>query len=185
LPHCSGQKICTCQALAALHPDWMRGGNWDENMHLDLNSVGFTSRLSASWVCPEHGSWSTYVSFKAIGTQCPDCARDARIGRPRPQRGLLKDKYPNIFGQLHPTLNGDCKVLGSITSGSGKKLYWLCTGKSNRPLGCRHMHAWKATVANRCLSKAVGAGCPFCAGRVVYPCNSLEYKQPKVLQYWH
>jgi len=23
-------------------------------MHLDPNSVGFTSRLSASWVCPEH-----------------------------------------------------------------------------------------------------------------------------------
>ena len=181
-PQCCGHKVCACQSLAALRPDLMREWNWDANMHLDPYSLGVSSNLYASWVCPEHGSWSTRIDNRT-SSGCPGCARDAKRGHTKSERGLLKDEYPNIFDQLHPTLNRNRAVPESITSGSNRKLYWLCTN-NNRPLGCKHEHAWETTVLSRCR-RPKGTGCPFCAGTVVCPCNSLAQKQPGVLQYWH
>ena len=183
-PQCCRHKVCACQSLAALRPDLMGEWNWDENMHIDPNSVGSCSSIYASWVCPEHKSWFAQIKSRRY-TGCPGCARDARRGHPNSKRGLLKDEHPDIFDQLNPTLNRDREVPESLTSGSSRKLYWLCTNDSNRPLGCKHEHAWEAMVFKRCLGKPKGSGCPLCTGRVVCPCKSLAQKQPSVLQYWH
>mgnify|MGYP000417604332 CR=1 FL=1 len=61
----------------------------------------------------------------------------------------------------------------NVSPNSNRKVWWLC------PLG----HAWKATVTSRSRE---GAGCPFCAGRKVWPgFNDLETVEPKVAAQWH
>ena len=102
--------------------------------------------------------------------------------------GLLRILRPELFAQLHPTLNEaeDLKNAETITCASSRVLWWLCTENCNRPAGCTHEHAWQASVGRRCLKgKIKGNGCPFCWGRRVCPCSSLAHKEPCVVQFWH
>lgn len=158
----------------------MEQWDWEANKGIDPSQVGLSSFVRASWICPEHGPWVTMVCNRAYrGSGCPECAKSARRG-PRAKRGLLKDEHPEIFAQLHPTLNGDLRAGKSITSGSGRRLWWLCTEDRHRPAGCQHEHAWQARVSDRRQG-----GCPFCAGVRVCPCTSVARKEPAVLQFWH
>lgn len=57
--------------------------------------------------------------------------------------GLLRILRPELFAQLHPTLNGDlAEIAETVTCGSDRKLYWLCPEARNRPPGCPHEHIW-------------------------------------------
>ena len=96
----------------------------------------------------------------------------------------MKNEFPEVYAQLHPTLNGDHDLhfAERVTSGSRKKLWWLCSADQNRPAGCTHEHAWQATVLDRCGRLR---GCPFCSGRLVCPCNSMAMKVPGVVAFWH
>ena len=96
----------------------------------------------------------------------------------------MKDEFPEVYAQLHPTLNGDHNLhfAERVTSGSQKKLWWLCTADHNRPAGCTHEHAWQTSVLSRCGGLR---GCPFCFGCLVCPCNSMAMKVPGVVAFWH
>ena len=109
---CSRTQVCPCQLLAEKQKDgvmaeWDWEGNGRLDPPLDPWSLGLGSRKRALWKCPEHGSWST-CAYRRTGrhaTGCPTCANEAKRGC-RTQRGLLKDECPEVFAQLHPTLNG-------------------------------------------------------------------------------
>ena len=100
------------------------------------------------------------------------------------QQGLLKDECPEVFAQLHPTLYGDLQSAERLTSGSNKRLWWLCTANCNRPAGCKCEHAWQAKVSHRCL---LSQGCPFCNGKRVCACKSIstDSRLPGILEIWH
>jgi len=182
-PCCSGKKVCVCQSIAAVYPDLVKELDPESIPELDPNSLGPCSHISASWVCAMHGSWVAQISSRVKGTGCPSCAHSARTGVSRPVRGLVKDERPEIYAQLHPTLNGNLEALDRITCGSGKPLWWLCKEDQNRPQGCQHEHAWQATVDNRC-DKRRPSGCPFCTGNQVCQCNSISKLKPELLRYW-
>ena len=97
----------------------------------------------------------------------------------------MKDEFPEVYTQLHPTLNADVDLQFAehVTFGSARKLWWLCPADHNRPAGCTHEHAWQATVFNRCGRNS--SGCPFCSGLLVCPCNSMATKVPSVVAFWH
>lgn len=114
---------------------------------------------------------------------CAECRRVAQLGSSLPARGLLRDEFPEIFAQLHPTLNEDLESPEMLTCGSNKKLYWQCKEDSNRPPGCEQEHTWQARIGARCRKKS--SGCPFCAGKRVCPCNSMAQLEPGVLRFWH
>jgi len=181
-PYCSGRKVCVCQSIAALYPDLVKELDPESIPELDPHTVGPGSTKSASWVCTIHGSWAAQIFRRVRGTGCPSCAISARRGA-RPRRGLLRDECPDIHAQLHPTLNGDLEALNGITCGSRAKLWWLCNEDKNRPQGCQHEHAWRATVLHRC-KKRKPSGCPYCAGRQVCQCKSISKLKPELLQFW-
>lgn len=78
---------------------------------------------------------------------------------------LLKDRYPEIFAQLHPTKNVGMDV-DRLTSKSHKEPWWLCLD----PLcnSCGH-HEWQSRV----FSRSSGQGCPFRSGAKTCPCLSF------------
>ena len=180
-PYCSGNKVCACQSIAALYPDLVK--ELDAGSPPELKSLGPGSTKPATWVCAMHGSWVARIHDRVRGNRCPRCAHSAKSGVSRPKRGLVKDEHPEIFAQVHPTLNGDLEALDDITCGSAAKLWWLCKEDKNRPQGCQHEHAWQTGVGHRCR-KEYPTGCPFCAGQQVCECNSISKLKPELLQFW-
>ena len=183
-PSCSGRQVCKCSSLAALRPDLMAQWDFLGNAQLDVEQISPGSDKKVFWLCAQHGSWLAMVKSRSIGGGCPRCAA-ARKKEKRTRRGLLRDELPELVAQLHPTEN-DHIDLDKVTTGSQVKAVWLCNDRQNTPPGCTHPHIWTATVTQRSGSKGhKGCGCPFCAGLVVCPCNSLAFKAPEVAAQWH
>lgn len=68
---------------------------------------------------------------------------------------LLKDSDPDVYNQIHPTLNPGL-IKETITYASNKKIWWLCDTKH---CGC---HEWETIVFHRSRSSDRPSGCPFC-----------------------
>jgi hypothetical protein len=54
----------------------------------------------------------------------------------------LKDRYPELYKQIHPTKNQNINI-DLLTYGSHKKLWWIC-----QKAPCDH-HIWLAAVKDR------------------------------------
>ena len=183
-PCCSGQQVCKCSSLAAVRPDLMAQWDFVHNEHLDPEQISTQSNKKVSWLCSQHGPWLADVAGRSAGGGCPRCAV-ARLKERRTRRGLLRDEFPELVAQLHLTEN-DHISLDKVTSGSALKAVWVCNDRQNTPPGCTHPHIWTAAVKDCAGSKNCrGKGCPFCAGTVVCPCNSLVVKAPEVAAQWH
>lgn len=76
---------------------------------------------------------------------------------------------PELAQQWHPTRNGE-RTPGSVTPGSRRLAWWLCTDCA---------HTWRARVSSRALS---GNGCPRCAGQQAQPGDAatLAVAQPEL-----
>ena len=181
-PFCSGHKICSCQSLAAQRPDFIEQGYGATN-NVDPRSLGVSSHAKVSWVYSKHGLWVARISDRTRGSGCARCFHVAQRGSSLPGRGLLKNEFPEVYALSHPTLNKDLKDPEALTCGSGKKLHWLCPGDGNMPPGCQHKHAWQTKVSHWCNKNP--SGCPFCPGKQVCPCNSMDHKEPGLLRFWH
>ena len=127
-PLCSGHKVCFCQSLAEQRKDlmdeWDVEGNARVNPPLNPWSLGLGSRKKALWKCPKHGIWPASIKNRTMGTTgCPDCANNANR-LPKVRRGRMKDEFPEVYAQLHPTLNGNHNLESAehLTAGSAKKL---------------------------------------------------------------
>ena len=185
-PMCSGHKVCRCQSLAQLCPDLLKQWDYERNRGIDPETLGCSSHKKVSWVCKAHGQWTSTVRSRATkGSGCPICAQEEQRGRSRPRRGLVRDEFPNVWRQIHPSRNEGIDV-SRLTCGSEKKLIWLCQeNKESRPEGCKCEHAWEAWVYSRCGKvKRRQSGCPFCAGNAVCECLSIAELQPELMRYW-
>jgi hypothetical protein len=60
----------------------------------------------------------------------------------------LKNNFPDVAAQWHPTKNGNKKP-ENFTPGSGKKVHWRC----------ERGHEWEAVINDR----TNGSSCPECA----------------------
>ena len=181
-PFCSGKRVCKCQSLAAKHPRLMKQWDWEGNQGTDPYSVASASTIKVLWTCTEHGQWDASPQKRVYNmTGCPECARQRR-SQPLVRRGLVKDEFPDIYAELHPTRNRGIDT-ETLTCGSNRKVWWLCQSDKSRPEGCEHEHAWEATAHDRCGRQHVSK-CPFCSGLRVCPCNSFAALHPALLPYW-
>lgn len=86
------------------------------------------------------------------------------------KKNSLKDIFPEIAKEWHPTKNGDLYP-EDVSSGSHQKVWWL--GRCG--------HEWDAIIKDRVR----GYGCPICAGkRVVEGVNDLASVQPTLAEEW-
>ena len=180
-PFCSGHKVCGCSSLAVKQSELMKQWDWEGNQDIDAYSLGCATIKKVSWICTEHGQWDATPNVRVnLKRGCPECAKQRRSGPYT--RGLLRHDFPDVYAELHPTKN-DSIDMEMLTSGSGRRVWWLCQGDNGRPEGCQHEHAWAAQVKQRC-NKRNPTGCPFCSGYSVCPCKSLTTREPTLLQNW-
>ena len=83
----------------------------------------------------------------------------------------------NIHSEWHPTLNKSLK-LEDFSRSSKKKAHWRCP-RSNCEKKC--YHDFYSIIGDRYR----GSGCPYCSGRKVCQCNSIEGKYPEIAKQWH
>ena len=88
----------------------------------------------------------------------------------------LKDKYPELAKEWHPTKNGSLTP-EQVTAGSKKRVWWILPHED--PKTGRHFDfEWKASIASRALG---GAGCPYLSGNALCPgYNDLATKEPEI-----
>lgn len=94
----------------------------------------------------------------------------------RHKSNLLVNACPRVAKEWHPTKNTEMS-LSTITKGSPKKVWWLCSKNTTKSL-----HEWRATVKDR-VGK--GSKCPYCSGRVATPgVNDLKSMYPEIAKEW-
>ncbi|MGD2161251.1 MAG: zinc-ribbon domain-containing protein [Gammaproteobacteria bacterium] len=88
---------------------------------------------------------------------------------PLKRHGSLKDEYPDLAKEWHPTKNTPSKA-DEITGGSVKKVWWRCLNE----------HEWQSTIGNR----VKGSGCPYCAGKKPTSERNLATQYPELVKEW-
>ncbi len=153
-PICSGHQVLTgFNDLATTHPELAaQADGWDPT------TVSAGSDKRARWKCKHGHKWNAAVSSRAGNSRgCPICAGKAVLA------GF------NDLATTHPELaaQADGWDPTTVIAGSHKKLRWKCN------LG----HKWNAAVGNR----AIGLGCPVCAGKAVLAgFNDLATTHPEL-----
>ena len=92
---------------------------------------------------------------------------------PQSDSNLLYLRFPNLFKEIHPTLNKDIDLF-KITYGSGQKLYWLCIDHDT----CSE-HVFLTRVSDRSVNNY---GCSFCAHKKICICDSLKTTHPALFE---
>jgi len=163
-PYCTGVMTLAGETdLATAHPDI--ASEWSSRNLESPNEVRPRSCKKVWWKCHHGHEWrATIQSRTARGTGCPYCS------------GRYVVSGVNDLATTHPQLASewcdDIRVASSVGPGSSYRPQWRCAKG----------HVWKATVISR-VSR--GYGCPYCAGRQVYPgFNDLASHRPDLVKEW-
>jgi hypothetical protein len=154
-------------ALSITHPELARQWHPDMNGERSPSDVSSTSRTVVWWICAAARPhvWQAAVSARASSDSgCPSCAR--------PNKKLLKDHYPDLARQFHPTKNKPL-VLEELGIGTERRIWWRCPKDPS--------HVWDALLSCRIRQPS----CPLCTGRILTPENSLAGRFPAVAKEWH
>ena len=163
--------------------EWDLENNTSAGFEADTTSLNYKGKVF--WVCSEGHTWTATVHNRYHnGSGCPVCATAARAKARREAtiiaQGSLKDKYPEIAAEWHPTKNGVLQP-EHFAAGSRDSIWWQC-------LRCNK--EWQTSIANR----TKGTACPVCSSieggkkRRAYIVNnsgSLLDKYPEIAAEWH
>ena len=178
-PFCSGTKVCQHNTLARKAPQVAQFWDAKKNYPLSPDQVTASSRMRAHWKCSVclH-KWQAFVTSKAqVRSGCPRCAK-ANGGR---KADGTRQKHPTFAVAKHSLLeqwdydknreNGNFP--DNTTLQSQKLIWWRCKECPNRKV-----HSWQTRASGRTCDRATG--CPFCAGKILCECNSLETVCPDI-----
>ena len=179
-PFCSGTSICQHNTLARQAPQVAQFWDANKNHSLSPDHVTVSSRVRVHWKCSVcMYEWQASVTGKtSSNTGCPKCAK-ANGGR---KADGSRQKHPTFAQAKHALLeqwdhdrNAEKGVFPDNTTLKSQKLIWWQCHKC--PVG--KDHGWQAAPKNRNSDKKA-SGCPFCTGREVCECNSLEAVCPEI-----
>lgn len=167
-PYCTGRRVLQGERdLLSKNPELAAQWHPTRNEGLTPDCVAAQSHRRVWWCCERGHEWQAAISSRSSGSGCPVCARRAII----PGKNDLATTHPELARQWHPTKNREVTPR-EVAAGTRRKSWWIC-GKG---------HEWRASVASR----AGGAGCPVCAGKVVVPGeNDLRSAYPELAAQWH
>jgi uncharacterized protein len=153
-PFCSGQKVGEDNNLLILFPDIAK--EWHPINNHDKSPKNYThgSKQKIWWLCTKGHEYESVIKdrTKKNSTGCPYCSGQ-KVGA----NNNLLVLFPEISKEWNPTKNGD-KSPQDFTSGSGKKVWWLC------PKG----HDYDSVIASR-TNKNNPTGCPHCSNQSSEP----------------
>ncbi|MCB9772233.1 MAG: hypothetical protein H6754_06745 [Candidatus Omnitrophica bacterium] len=154
-----------CASLLWVNPKVANQWHLIKNGKLTPADVKPGSNKKVWWICAKGHEWESTVSARNVGRGCPYCA-----GKKVNEGNCLRTTSPELANQWHPLKNGK-KTPDNVTSGSAKKIWWLC----------KKGHEWEAQVYDR----NKGKGCPYCCGQKTSIENSLAYLKPEIAKEWN
>ena len=173
-PSCSGHKVCPHNALPSKAPQVAM--DWDTAKKSDSpHDYTAGSHHRAHWLCDkcDHEWQANIVDRVRFKSGCPQCAVSTRSRTKLPtvtasssSMKLYWDSQRNAEQGVDPD---------QITVGSKQKANFICDE-------CPKLqpHTWTARVDNVFR----GSGCPYCSGRRVCQCNSLQTLRPDLAAEW-
>ena len=165
---CSGRVVVNSNSLSTVRPDIAKQWHLTKNGKSSPEMVTTGSPKQVWWKCPSGDDhvWKTSVNHRTNGNGCPFCANKMLS-----KTNNLLALYPALAIEIDQTRN---KINPSeIIISSSKKIWWSCEKGVD--------HVWQASINNR----VNGAGCHVCWGRKVVKSNSLQHKNPQLLDEWN
>lgn len=147
-PYCSNHKVLIgFNDFATTCPDAAKEWDYDKNEGKLPTQYTKGSETRAWFKCSHGHSWKVRIAERGKGHKCPYCSN---------QKVLVgfNDVFsanPNFKKEWDFEKNASVSPY-SITSGSNKRVWWLCA-----KCGC----SWKASIGSR----ARGTGCPVCGAK--------------------
>jgi hypothetical protein len=167
-PYCSGNKVGKDNNLKFNFPKIAEEWHPTKNEQLKPSQVTSRSGIKIWWLCKSYKThiWQSTVADRTGNNRgCPFCS-----GKYPSKENNFQKYFPEIAKEWHPNKNGELTP-DKFLPKSGKKMWWLCN----------HNHEWQMTIGNR----AVGQGCPYCAGNYPTKENNLAVLNPKLAKDWH
>jgi len=155
-PYCSGFLAITGETdLFTRCPHLAVEWDYERNI-LDIHKTTEFSKKKAWWKCANGHSWSAVIHSRSRpnGNGCPYCAGKMAI----PGETDLLTLAPHLANEWDYERN--TVEITTTTLKSNVKVWWVC----------RCGHRWKAVICNR----AIGSGCPRCAGKVIYSAKYVK-----------
>jgi len=169
-PYCTGQKVGEDNNLNHLFPKIASEWHPTKNGDLKPDEVTYGSRKKVWWKCHKGHDYDTEIKSRTRKDKsrgCPYCSSN-KVS----EDNNLLSLFPKVADEWHPTKNGGLKP-EDFTSGSGKKVWWLC----------QEGHSYDAIIVSRTRKKPTD--CPYCSGRKVSEDNNLEFLFPEISSEWH
>ncbi|MDH6238614.1 zinc-ribbon domain-containing protein, partial [Aurantimicrobium minutum] len=162
-----GKKATTgFNDLATTHPDLAREWDLERNAPLTPQQILSGSDLRVYWLCSEGHSYTSVVSNRKKGYNCPYCSGQKVL------QGFndLATTHPDLAREWDLERNAPLTP-EEVSPGSGRKVYWLC------PEG----HSFQSIIASR----TSGRNCPYCSGRkAVVGHKDLATTHPDLAREW-
>ena len=162
------------QSLASESPELLKEWHPSKNGSLLPQHVRPQSNRSVWWKCPKGNDheWEAPISNRSAQNKgCPFCSK-----RKADSRHNLKEKFPEIAAQWHPTKNGDMRA-EDFTPRSKIKVWWKCPRGDD--------HEWESLIQTRTDSRSRSDGCPYCSNKKPSRTNNLMYNYPIIAAQWH
>jgi len=175
-PYCAGRTVCQHSSLATKAPSQLKYWNHDKNAKTPEQTLA-GSGLRAEWKCPPcNHMWQGQVAQRVQkDSGCPRCS--SKFGRRSMQPTFEAAQHQLLLDWDHERNAADGIHPRNITLGSKKKVHWVCHKCPERQL-----HLYQMTPNHR--TNRQRAGCPYCAGKQVCRCNSLQTHYPMVSSEW-
>ena len=171
-PYCSGQKAIKGENdLETLYPELMK--EWDSSKNGNLNPKELLpkSEKRVWWICPKGHEYEANISNRTNGTNCPYCSgKKVLKGFNDLKTWSIVNKQKYLIDEFDYQKN-DFDI-DEITSGSGKKVWWIC------PKG----HSYKTFLTHR---TKMFTGCPYCSHKkLLSGYNDLVSTHPLIAKEW-
>ena len=166
-PYCSGLRPVPGETdLPATHP--ALAAEWDtvRNESLTPQMVSAGSHKNVWWICKNGHSYRSKVYSRSSGVGCPYCAGKRVI----PGQTDLATTHPALAAEWDFSRNG-ALTPQAVSKGCAKQIWWIC----------QRGHSYHAKP----YSRVAGAGCPYCAGKLVIPGQTdLATTHPQLAAQW-
>ncbi len=172
-PYCSNQKVLIgFNDLSTTHPNIAKEWDFERNGSIKPTDVVSGSDIKVWWKCEKGHRWQVPVKNRTTGSNCPYCANKKVLkGYNDFETWCKNNNFEYLLDEFDVNKNHFSE--SDITSGSGKKVWWIC------PKG----HSYCTFLTHRTKMKT---NCPYCSNKkVLAGFNDLLTTNPTLAREWN
>ena len=164
---CLGRKFDGINSFASHYPDLLKEWDYQKNLAIDPEFLLPQSNKKVHWVCNKGHHWAMGINYRVSTSDsgCPYCSLSIANAE-----NNLAVTHPNLAKEWDYEKNLSLDI-HNVTAIKNIRANWRC----------QKGHTWNAIIATR----ANGAQCPYCAGKLASEESNLATEFPLIAQQWH